>query len=796
MFRTSSRVVSTTGLYLTLSVVAALPVFAEPANVTTWRNDNARSGINSKETVLTPSNVNSTDFGKLFEIAVDGIVIAQPLYLSGVNIPGKGSHNVVYIATEHDSVYACDADDGTILWHAVLLKAGETPSDNHGCTGIALPEVGITATPVISGNAIYVQTMTKNTGGTYAQRLHALNLTTGAELFGGPVDIVATYPGTGAEGSNGTLTFDPSIHFDRASLVLGNGVIYTTWTSFCDAGPYTSWVIGYNTSLQQVSILNLTPNGGAGSIWGSGAAPAMDAEGNLFTITGNGTLDSVQDPQGFPLLKDFGNSFVKISTANNTPQVIDYWSPFDTPDENSADLDLGSGGLLLLPDMTDATNQVRHLVVGAGKDHHIYIADRDNMGKFRPNSSDNSNLYQDVPPEALAQGVFSTPLFFDGRLYISAVGDKFKAFQFTNARLDTMPFSESTNVFGFPSTIPSLSANGTSAAIIWAAQRVPDGQFEGKLYAYDPNDLSHQFYNSTTAANGRDGFGVGAKFAVPTIANGKVYVGATGNLAVFGLFNPPRFGNISTRADIGTGENVLIGGFIIQGSAPRKLVIRGIGPSIKVNGSPLAGTLQDPVLELRDNAGAAISTNDNWGDSPQASEISAAGLAPKDSRESAILMTLNPGTYTAIVRGVNNSTGLGLVEIYDLSAPNSTLANLSSRGFVGTGDDVLIGGLIIVGVAPQSVILRAIGPDLASKGIGGSLSDPTLELHDANGAVLAFNDNWRSNQEAEISASGLAPGNDKDAAILRTLPAANYTAIVRGAAGSTGIALVEAYALR
>jgi hypothetical protein len=606
------------------------------------------------------------------------------------------------------------------------------------------------------------------------------------------VDIVASYPGTGVEGSNGTLTFDPAIHFDRAGLVLGNGVIYTTWTSFCDAGPYTSWVIGYNTSLQQVSVLNLTPNGGAGSIWQSGAAPAMDADGNLFTSTGNGTLDSLQDPQGFPVLKDFGNSFVKISTANNMPQVTDYWSPFDTPDENNADLDLGSGGLLLLPDMTDATNQVRRLVVGAGKDHHIYIADRDNMGKFRPNSTDNSNLYQDVPPEALAQSVFSTPLFFDGRLYISAVGDKFKAFQFTNARLTTTPVSQSTNLFGYPSTIPTLSANGNTDAIIWAAQTAP----AGRLFAYDPNDLSHQFYNSTTVADGRDDFGAGAKFAVPTIANGKVYVGTNGSVTVFGLFNPPRFGNISTRAHIGTGENVLIGGFIIQGNAPRKLVIRGIGPSIKVNGSPLAGTLQDPVLELHDNAGTVISMNNNWGDSPQATEISAAGLAPNDSRESAILMTLNPGTYTAVVRGVSSSTGVGLVEIYDLSAPNSTLVNLSSRGVVGTGDDVLIGGLIVVGVAPQNVILRAIGPDLAASGIGGSLSDPTLELRDANGAVLAFNDNWRTNQEAEISATGLAPSNDKDAAILRTLPAANYTAIVRGAAGSTGVALVEAYALR
>ena len=202
------------------------------------------------------------------------------------------------------------------------------------------------------------------------------------------------------------------------------------------------------------------------------------------------------------------------------------------------------------------------------------------------------------------------------------------------------------------------------------------------------------------------------------------------------------------------------------------------------------------MLELHDSAGAVIATNDNWGDSPQKDEISAAGLAPTNSLEAAILITLDPGSYTVILRGQNNSTGIGLVELYDISeVPNTTLRNLSARGLVGTGDDALIGGLIVAGVAPQNVILRAIGPDLASGGVSGSLADPTLELHDGNGVLLQSNDNWRSDQEAEIIATGLAPADDLDAAIVDTLAPGSYTTIVRGAAGSSGIALVESYAL-
>ena len=752
-------------------------------NVLTWHNDGARSGLNPNETVLAPANVNQTDFGKLFDIPVDGQVFAQPLYVSGVTIPDKGTHNVVYIATEHDSVYACDADDGSVLWHVTVLRPGETSSDSMNCD--IMREVGVTATPVITGGVIYVQAMSKDGNGNYFQRLHGLDTTTGEELFGGPVDIVATYPGTGLE-----TVFNPRQHFDRAGLVLQDGVIYTTWSSFCDREPYCGWFIGYDTSLRQVKVLNLTPNGSEGSVWASGAAPAADDNGQLFVLTGNGTFDTSLDGDGFPIERDFGNAFIKlVSDVNNALTVADYFAPFNTVEESDLDLDLGSGGTLLLPDMLDEAGQTRHLAVGAGKDSHIYIADRDNMGKFDPDSND--NIYQDVVGSLFGYA-FCSPAFFNGHLYYGIWMDKLKSFQFIDGRLDPVPVSVGSTVFGFPGITPAISASGTTNGIVWAAEYTSPAI----LHAYNADDVSVELYNSNQAQNGRDQFGPGVKFVAPTIANGKVYVGVDENVGVFGLFDPPRLANVSARSQVGARDDVLIGGFIIQGGAPREVVLRGIGPSLNVGGVPLSGTLQDPVLELHDSAGAIIATNDNWDDSPQKDDISAAGLAPTDPRESAILTTLDAGSYTAIVRGANNLTGIGLVELYDISGvPNTTLRNLSARGFVGTGDDALIGGLIVAGVASQRVILRAIGPDLASNGVSGSLANPTLELYDNNGVLLASNDDWRSDQETEIIATGLQPGNDLDAAIVETLAPGNYTMVVHGTDGSSGIALVESYAL-
>ena len=497
-------------------------------DVLTYHNDNARTGQALHETMLTPANVNSGQFGRLFTIPVDGKVDAQPLYVSNVN-----GHNLLIVATEHDSVFAFDADSGAMIWQVSMLQAGETTSDDHGCNQVT-PEIGVTATPVIDRNAgahgtVFVVAMSKS-GGQYFQRLHALDLTSGAEQFGGPRNIQATFPGTGDNSSGGNVVFAPGQYKERPGLLLINGTIYTSWASHCDIRPYTGWIMGYDeTSLNQVNVINLTPNGSDGSFWNSGAGPAADGNGNIFALEANGTFDTTLTAQGFPSSNDFGNSFLKISTANRQLAVADFFTPFNVLAENSVDQDLGAGGALVLPDLMDASGRTRHLAVGAGKDALIYVVDRDNMGKFNP--ANNSAAYQAIGG-ALGGAVFAMPAYFNGTIYYGAVGDNLKAFPIANALVATAPSSQSGNAFPFPGTTPSISANGASNGIVWAAE---NGN-TAVLHAFDATNLSHELYNSNQAG-GRDQFGAGNKFITPTVANGKVYVGTTNGVGVFGLLS-------------------------------------------------------------------------------------------------------------------------------------------------------------------------------------------------------------------------------------------------------------------
>jgi hypothetical protein len=499
-------------------------------DVNTYHYDNGRTGQNLNETTLTLANVNATQFGKKGEFSVDGKVDAQPLYLSQVTVGGV-KKNVLYVATEHGSVYAFDADaingtTSTSLWKVTTLGGGETTSDNRGCNQVS-PEIGITATPVIdrTRNAIYVVAMSKNAGGNYFQRLHALDLSTGAELFGGPQTITATYPGTGDNSSGGNVVFDPKQYKERPGLLQINGTIYTTWSSHCDFRPYTSWVMAFSAdTLAQTSVLNLTPNGNDGGIWMAGTAPAADASGNLFFIIGNGTFDTTLDANGFPVKGDCGNCFVKLSTSGGL-KLADYFTPHNTVAESNADQDFGSGGGILLLDVTDSGGKLRHLSVGAGKDALIYVADRDAMGKFNASTD---QIYQEISGQ-LGGGVFSMPAYFNNTVYYGAVGDALKAFPVASARLAAAPSSQSTHHFGYPGTTPSVSANGTSNGIVWA---IENGG--AVLYAYDATDLTKELYNSNQAANSRDHFS-GNKFITPVVANGKVYVGTPTSVAVFGL---------------------------------------------------------------------------------------------------------------------------------------------------------------------------------------------------------------------------------------------------------------------
>jgi hypothetical protein len=479
-----------------------------------------RTGQNLNETTLNLSNVNSSSFGKVNFLQTDGKVDAMPLYLSNLTVQGQ-KRNVVFVASEHGSVYAYDADTESQLWVASTLGPGETPSDDRGCNQIS-PEIGITSTPVIDRSAgangtIYVVGMSKDSSGNYHQRLHALDVTTGAELFGGPTEITATYPN-----ASGQLTFNPGLYAERAALLLLNGTIYTAYTSHCDQGNYNGWIIAYNAStLKQSAVLNLTPNGSEGSIWMSGAGMAADSS-NIYFLDANGTFDTNLDANGLPINKDYGNAFIKLSTSGGL-SVADYFAIFNTVQLSDIDEDLGSGGALVVPDQTDSSGNTQHLVVGAGKDANIYLLSRDNMGKFNPGQN---NIYQQV---SLGAGVFGGPAYFNGTLYYGPVGSTLKAIPFNAAKLATTPSSQTATQFTFPGTTPGISANGNSNAIIWAVENTSPAV----LHAYDATNLAKELYNSNQAGS-RDQF-ANNKFITPMIAGGKVFVGTPSGVVVFGL---------------------------------------------------------------------------------------------------------------------------------------------------------------------------------------------------------------------------------------------------------------------
>ena len=498
-------------------------------DVTTYHNDIARTGQNTTETVLTQANVNSTTFGLLRNLMVDGLVDAEPLYLSHLTV-GIAVHNVVFVETEHDSVYAFDVDTGAQLWKVSLLGSGETTSDDHGC-GQVTPEIGITSTPVIDRAAgahgvLYAVAMSKNSSN-YFQRLHALDITTGAEALGGPVTVQATYPGTGANSSGGQVLFEPGQYEERAALLLLNGVVYTSWASHCDINPYTGWIIAYNqTTLARTAVLNLTPNGSEASIWQSGGGLAADAQGNIYALMANGTFDTTLDANGFPSKQDYGNGFVKVSTASGVVKVTDYFNMSNTVSESGGDTDLGSGGPMVLPDAAYGTSAVLHLAVGAGKDGNLYVIDRTNMGKFSPTAN---NVYQELQG-AVPNGVFGVPAYFNNTVYFCDVNDTLKAFVISNGRLPATPVQTAAS-FTYPGVLPSVSANGTSNGIAWGIENTGTAV----LHAFKADDLTQELYNSNQAASGRDHFGAGNKFITPMIADGKVFAATTNSVAVFGI---------------------------------------------------------------------------------------------------------------------------------------------------------------------------------------------------------------------------------------------------------------------
>jgi len=539
-----------------VAVLALVAVCLSPAaaqtftGVLTQHNDNGRTGQNLLETILTPENVNSSTFGKVFSYSVDGQVYSQPLYVPGVSIPGQGTHNVVYVETQNDSLYAFDADglSATALWQVSFINpsAGITPVScgTDGNTDISCgvyPVYGINSTPVIdpNTNTMYLITRTANNG-KYYQTLHAIDITTGAEKFKGPVNIKGSVPGTGAGTSNGVVYFNTLKDVQRAGLLLLNGTVYIGW-----AGAQHGWIMGYNaTTLKQTAIFNTTPNAQLGGVWASGNGIAADDSGNIYAAVGDALFDANTGGS------DYGDSLLKL---NSKLTVLDYFTPNNQSCRQLNDLDLGSAGPMLLP--TQPGNVANELLV-AGKGgtpcdsnpvaSRMYLLNQNDLGEY------NSTLDQAVE-EIVGSGVgyWSSPAYWqsatDTYVYSAGinanhgVGDYLKMFTVTDGMLSTTPAVQSTNVYPSGAT-PSISANSTADGIVWTIERpeslgIQPGAGAAVLYAYDATNLTMLYASNSLLSHGvaRDRGGCANKFAVPTIANGRVYVGTQNELDVFGL---------------------------------------------------------------------------------------------------------------------------------------------------------------------------------------------------------------------------------------------------------------------
>lgn len=507
---------------VTISEIASSGPFT---GVLTYHNDNSRTGQNLNESVLSPANVTQSKFGKLFSYPLDGQVFAQPLYVYKVPIDGQ-NHNVIYVATEHDTVYAFDADNkaSSALWSVSFLNSAEgvTPIPSSDLDSPINPEIGVTSTPVIDGNSgtLYVLAATKENGN-YVHRLHALDITSGAEKFGGPVVIQGSVPGSGSGSSNGQITFQTKIQLQRPALLLSKGVIYLAWASYNDHGLYHGWVMAFDAStLHQIAIWNDTPNGERGGIWQSGCGLSADSAGNVYVAIGNGTFDAYAGGT------NYGDSFIKLTLNGSSLSVTDYFTPFNQQTLSDEDSDLGSSGLVLLPDQAGVNP---HLGISAGKEGKIYLVNRDHLGKFQ--SDNDSQIVQSIP-DALGTTPddrnFSSAVYWNGSVYFVGNTDAIKQFQLNSGLLSTSPVSQSSHQFGYTGT-SSISANGSGNGILWTMEA--GGSV---LHAYDATNLANELYNSKQAGS-RDFFGSAIRFNPPTVANGKVYVAGQTEIAVFGL---------------------------------------------------------------------------------------------------------------------------------------------------------------------------------------------------------------------------------------------------------------------
>src|SRR6266403_1641451 len=509
-------VAPTRNLCLTLVVVGIVFLsssFAQQPFLTS-RADISRSGANTNETLLTPANVSKNSFGRLFSFPVDYFVMAQPLYMPNVNIPGQGTHNVVYVVTEMDSVYAIDADTGAQLWYASMLNGGTTASGTYlPCgSGPGFTQEGITSTPVIdpATNTMYLVAKTLlNT--TVRHHLHALDITTGYEQTGSPVLITAT-----STSNAGHLTVFNSKHQkNRPGLLLLNGVLYLGFGSnSCNDGN-SGWVLSYDaTSLSQLAVFNTSPDYGLTSIWQSGVGLAADASGNIFVETAEAGLHGFDVPNGG---QTYCNSVVKLSPSLT---VADYFTPWNVAYLNSHDLDLSSTGAVILPKQA---GPYPHELIASGKQGIVYVLNRDNLGMFSPN--DNQIIQEfALEPGATSDVLFGSPAYWNNTVYFAPVTSQLMAFPLSGGLLGT-PRKTPQKYYGRHSLF--VSANGNSNGILWV--------ITGQLLAFDAVSLK-LLYTTNQAPNGRDTLPPIGHFATPTVANGKVYVGTRNSLEAYGLF--------------------------------------------------------------------------------------------------------------------------------------------------------------------------------------------------------------------------------------------------------------------
>ena len=546
--------------------------------VLTYHNDNLRDGANPREFALSATTVTPTTFGKLFSCAVDGAVYAQPLWMRGITI-AAGVHNVIVVATQHDSVYVFDADAKpcVMYWHANLLDTlhggtvGERPvtwNDVGYCYGDIYPEIGVTGTPVIDAttNTIYVvsasESNAQNSGscigakGNFYHRLHALDVATGSEKYNAPVTIAASVPGTGDGSVNGMVSFRSQLHHNRSGLAEAGGKIYVTFSAHEDATPYHGWVIAYKATnvQQQMAVFNTTPNGvnGAdGGIWAGGGAPAVDNGGDVYVSTGNGVFDELPPPPN----NDYGDSILRLHYINGSTlnglnlSLVGYFTPYDQLALSQSDADLGSGGVVLFPNQAGTP---KYLLTQVGKEGTVYLIDRNNMGQF--SSGNNNQILQTFTGPV--HGMWGTPALWHNNLYVGGQHDTVRQFVYnpTTVQFNATVASHSAGSYGYPGTTPSVSASTSNHGIVWAIDSSLYGYASPNagvncstlplaaacsgpaiLHAYNATNLAQEYWNSTQAANNRDRAGNAVKFVPPTIANGKVYVGTRTEVDVYGL---------------------------------------------------------------------------------------------------------------------------------------------------------------------------------------------------------------------------------------------------------------------